>query len=53
MTVAPVAIVGIVICAIGHSMPWPILVTTTIDRIGDQRRGAIIGTMSAGFDIRR
>lgn len=47
----PVAIVGIVICAMGHSMPWPILVTTTIDRIGDQRRGAIIGTMSAGFDI--
>jgi MFS family permease len=47
----PVAIVGIVICAMGHSLPWPILVTTTIDRIGDHRRGAIIGTMSAGFDI--
>lgn len=45
------AIVGVMICALGHSMPWPILVTTTIDRVGDDRRGAIIGTMSAGFDI--
>jgi MFS family permease len=49
--VLPVAMLGIVVCALGHSLPWPILVTTTIDRIGDQRRGAIIGTMSAGFDI--
>ncbi len=47
----PVAIVGIVICAFGHSLPWPILVTTTIDHVGDHRRGAVIGTMSAGFDI--
>lgn len=47
----PVAMAGIVVCALGHSLPWPILVTTTIDQIGDHRRGAIIGTMSAGFDI--
>jgi MFS family permease len=47
----PIAMVGIVVCALGHSLPWPILVTTTIDRVGDDRRGAIIGTMSAGFDI--
>ncbi|MCB0999332.1 MAG: MFS transporter [Acidimicrobiales bacterium] len=47
----PVAIVGIVICALGHSLPWPILVTTTIDELGDERRGAVIGTMTAGFDI--
>ena len=45
------AILGAVIAAFGHSLPYPILVTTTIDRTGEARRGAVLGTMTAGFDI--
>jgi MFS family permease len=46
-----VAVVGAMIAAFGHSLPYPILVTTTIDRSGEERRGAVLGTMTAGFDI--
>jgi MFS family permease len=45
------AALGAVIAAFGHSLPYPILVTTTIDRAGDERRGAVLGTMTAGFDV--
>ena len=33
----PVAIVGIVICAMGHSMPWPILVNREPLKLGLRR----------------
>jgi MFS family permease len=46
-----IALLGAVVAAVGHSLPYPILVTTTIDRTGDEQRGAVLGTMTAGFDI--
>ncbi len=47
----PIAIVGAMVCAVGHSLPYPILVTVVLDRSGPERRGAILGTMIASFDI--
>ena len=44
------AIAGAVITAIGHSVPWPVLATSTLDLAGPARRGAVIGTLSAWFD---
>ncbi len=54
MAVSPnltVAIIGAMVSAIGHSLPYPILVTATLDRTGPERRGGVLGTMNAGFDI--
>jgi predicted MFS family arabinose efflux permease len=44
------AITGAVIAAIGHSLPWPVIATSTLELAGPERRGAIIGTLSASFD---
>ena len=44
------AVAGAMVAAIGHSMPWPVLATSTLDVAGPARRGAVIGTLSAGFD---
>ena len=47
----PLAILGAIVAACGHSIPWPVLVTNTLDRSDDNQRGAIIGAMTASFDI--
>ena len=44
------AVAGAMIAAIGHSVPWPVLATSTLDVAGPARRGAVIGTLSAWFD---
>jgi predicted MFS family arabinose efflux permease len=45
-----VAITGAVVAAVGHSLPWPVIATSTLELAGPDRRGAIIGTLSASFD---
>jgi MFS family permease len=44
------AIAGAILAAMGHSLPWPVLATSTLEQVGPERRGAVIGTMSASFD---
>ncbi|UGS38296.1 MFS transporter [Capillimicrobium parvum] len=47
----PVAVVGAVVMGFGFALMYPALALFVVERVGDDRRGAALGSFTAFFDV--